>query len=511
MKSFHKILPFNKAESQITTIRKGKIIVQCHGTFDLIHPGHIAHLEEAKSLGDILVVTITEDAFVSKGPGRPCFHTDLRTRSLAALECVDYVVAIPFPAAVEAIDLIKPEIYCKGKEYEDPTNDNTGNIHNDVKSVIAHGGVIKYIGGVVFSSSKLLNKHFDHLSDEVKEYCIKLRSDEDPKSIQSMIKDFSKLKVAVIGDTIIDQYVNVSVQGLTSKNKILSGHFINEETFLGGALAVFRHVKQFTDNVRYVSLLGGEDWIKPLISGICHKEFDYCVEDANFTTPVKRRYVLPAQEGNEMTKLFSVNFIKPTPSESSIGRLKHKIQEAVKDADVVLLLDFGHGMMEQSVRELVQESSPFLCLNCQSNSFNHGFNIISRQYSRADAFSLDNSEMMLVCGERKYDEESELSRLKSHLNANYAWLTKGDVMTMGLHTSEDPAILPPFEPHIIDTVGAGDAFFSVAALAAASGASGAVSTFLGQLAGAQAVRIVGNKTPISKNALLGSVSSLLNF
>src|SRR5687767_7147299 len=79
--------------------RQGKKIVQSHGIFDLIHPGHISHLEEARTHGDVLVVTLTADQYVQKGPGRPYFNEQLRLRSLAALACVDYVVLVPFHGA----------------------------------------------------------------------------------------------------------------------------------------------------------------------------------------------------------------------------------------------------------------------------------------------------------------------------------------------------------------------------------------------------------------------------
>ena len=64
---------------------KGKKIVHCHGVFDLLHLGHIKHFEEAKTLGDVLVVTITPDEFVNKGPNRPAFTTLLRLEALALL------------------------------------------------------------------------------------------------------------------------------------------------------------------------------------------------------------------------------------------------------------------------------------------------------------------------------------------------------------------------------------------------------------------------------------------
>ena len=72
--------------------KEGKKIVLCHGVFDLLHIGHIKHFEEAKSFGDVLIVTITPDEFVKKGPNRPAFTTSLRLEALASLESVDYVI-----------------------------------------------------------------------------------------------------------------------------------------------------------------------------------------------------------------------------------------------------------------------------------------------------------------------------------------------------------------------------------------------------------------------------------
>ena len=89
-------------------------MVHCHGTFDLVHPGHLVHFEEARALGDLLVVTLTAGNYVKKGPGRPFFEDRLRAKFLAGLSCVDLVSIVPFPAAKEAIEAVRPDIYCKG-------------------------------------------------------------------------------------------------------------------------------------------------------------------------------------------------------------------------------------------------------------------------------------------------------------------------------------------------------------------------------------------------------------
>ncbi len=513
MNSSEKILPFDSAPVVLDAARAGgKTIVQCHGTFDLVHPGHVYHLQEAKGLGDLLVITLTAERYVNKGPGRPYFNDQLRAMSLAALSAVDYVIVVPHPAAVEAIRCVRPNVYCKGKEYEDPASDVTGNIQDDVRVVAEVGGVVKYVGSVVFSSTRLLNNHFDHLSSRVKAFCRELANDVTPNAFRDAVESFSDLRVLIIGDTILDRYSFVNVQGLTSKNRIISGRFLKEETQTGGALAAFRHVRQFTNYVKFLSIVGTEPWVDALIARYVGPMEDLVVRDPGFTTIIKQRFVEPLTDGKELGKLFSVNFID---SEAPGRQVRDKVLAAIrtecKNADVVLLLDFGHGLMQREIREAVQEEAKFLALNCQTNSNNHGFNIISRQYQRADAVTLDTQELMLSSGRRDLDPPVELDALRRHFDARYVWLTRGPSETIGIRCDEPACFCPALEGEVTDTIGAGDAFFSAAALSAARSQPVSLGTFIGQLAGAQAVKIVGNEHPISKAALLKSGMSLLNF
>src|ERR1700683_4658886 len=96
----------------------GKTVVHCHGCFDIVHPGHIQYLEFARSLGDILIVSVSADTHVNKGPSRPLIPDDLRAASVAALECVDWVYINSDPTAVELLNALRPDVYVKGREYE---------------------------------------------------------------------------------------------------------------------------------------------------------------------------------------------------------------------------------------------------------------------------------------------------------------------------------------------------------------------------------------------------------
>jgi rfaE bifunctional protein nucleotidyltransferase chain/domain len=507
-----KIIPFAEAPAFFDRLRAGgRRLVQCHGTFDLLHPGHIVHLEDARKLGDVLVVTVTDEKHVNKGPGRPYFNDILRTRTLAALESVDYVVLVPHAAAVEAIETVKPHIYCKGTEYADAANDVTGNIHDDVAAVRRHGGEVRYIGDVVFSSTRLLNRPFDTASPDLTAFCRSLAARVTPAQLADAVAGFSGLRVLVVGDTIFDKYTFVKVQGLTSKNRIISGRYLEEEAQAGGALAVYRHIKQFTPSVRLCSLLGTEDWLEPTLRLYLPAEDDATVRDPGFVSIIKQRFVEPVSEGKDLSKLFSVNFLSAAPPESAvIARVVATLREEMKSCDLVVLADFGHGLMQPAVRDLLQDEAPFLALNCQTNSNNHGFNIISRQYRRADVFSLDEQELLLSSGHRHINHGEELEKLRLHLHASAGWLTRGAVKTLGINAGGDTAACPPLGDDVTDTIGAGDAFFSVMALAAARKLPVDLTTFLGQLAGAQAVKIVGNRDPISKAVLLKSGMSLLN-
>ena len=99
--------------------QKGQSIVTCNGCFDILHAGHIKFLEEAKSHGDILIVAINTDAYITKkkGRGRPVNSQDDRALVLAALACVDYVAIFAEDTPIALLEELKPDVHCNGEEY----------------------------------------------------------------------------------------------------------------------------------------------------------------------------------------------------------------------------------------------------------------------------------------------------------------------------------------------------------------------------------------------------------
>ncbi|HLY67462.1 MAG TPA: adenylyltransferase/cytidyltransferase family protein, partial [Chloroflexota bacterium] len=239
--------------------RQGRTIVQCHGVFDLLHPGHIRHLKAAKEFGDVLVVTLTRDEHVNKGPGRPVFNQRLRAESLAALDSVDYVTVNRWPTAIEAIELIKPDFYVKGSDYAESANDLTGKINDEIAAVHAAGGQVRFTDDITFSSTQLLNSHFAVYPELAEAFLRDFRQRYGAEDVISRLKALTGLKVLVIGDTIIDEYHYCRPLGMSSKDQFLVTKYVEAEVFAGGVLAAANHLAGFCGDVEVVTCLGPDD------------------------------------------------------------------------------------------------------------------------------------------------------------------------------------------------------------------------------------------------------------
>ena len=124
---------------------RARKVIMCHGTFDVVHPGHVRHLLYAKSKGDILIASLTADAHILKANFRPFVPQELRAFNLAALEAVDYVVIDPQPTPIDNIRLIEPDMFAKGYEY------TRGELHprtaEEKAAVEAYGGELIFTPG----------------------------------------------------------------------------------------------------------------------------------------------------------------------------------------------------------------------------------------------------------------------------------------------------------------------------------------------------------------------------
>lgn len=491
---------------------KNKKIVLCHGVFDLLHYGHIEHLQEAKAQGDALVVSVTAANFVNKGPGRPYFNDRQRMNFLASLEYVDYVLLSEAVTVHEIVKIVRPDIYVKGQEYAAAENDITGNIGPEREVVEKYGGKIYFTQGEVYSSTKLLNNFLGALPEEVLEMARSLRKkygNDLAEQLRKMVDSFGDLNVLVIGDVIIDDYVFCKVQGLTTKDAAMSTRFDYMERYPGGALAIARHLAGFAGKVSLLSMTGGEPDIAKLIGEIGGVEWKL-VKDPRFITPVKRRYIKRHPLRQEYEKLFSVNKLLNTEGIKQVdySQFYERLSGEVPKYDLVVVCDYGHGLLDDKAIGIIEGSARYLAVNCQTNSSNNGMNVISK-YHRADAFVADERELRLPFGQTTEGNDVLLGQLSGKLKSAIAWVTLGADGALGLNKTEKVHI-PAVTLHVKDTVGAGDAFYALASLGAVKELPADLATLAANVAGAIKTNLVGNSKPVAKVDLLKFMSTILN-
>lgn len=484
----------------------GQTIVHCHGVFDLLHPGHMKHFAAAKRFGDVLVVSLTEDKNVNKGPDRPIFKEALRAESIAALAVVDYVFINREPTAGSAITALKPNFYVKGQDYKNAAEDFSGGILKEKEMVEQFGGHLVFTEEEQFSSSKLINRHLSDEDAEVKNYLTSLRKRLNFDGIKSKFDEIAKYKVMVIGDIILDEYQFVHPLGKASKSSTITAKSLNNEMYAGGALAVANHISNFVDEVTLVSSYGINkgrnhyDFIKSHLNANVKDRFVYTPERP---TTLKRRFVVPVFS----QKLFEEIEIEDQPM---TGEERSDLMSCLHDIesyDLVLMADFGHGLIDQELIRYIASKDVFLAVNAQTNSANQGYNLLTK-YDQCDYFSIDRGEAHLAANDKFAAIDGIQKELYESVNAKVCAITLG-VDGCIVYDGDKTVTAPILNSEIVDTIGAGDAYLSITALLARHSGEVEEIAFVGNAVGSLAVKILGNKRYIEKLPLLKYLKTLL--
>jgi len=485
---------------------KGKKIIQCHGVFDLLHIGHIKHFDEAKSFGDILIVSITPDEFVNKGPGRPAFTTLLRLEALAALECIDYVVANEWPTAENAIQIIKADFYCKGPDYKNHSNDITGKIKDEELAVKSVGGKIVYTDDITFSSSNLLNKYGDIHSQAQESFIRGISDNFDFDAINLKLDKIFDLKVLVIGETIIDQYVFCEALGKSGKEPVLALRDLDTQNYLGGSLAIARHLSDFCKEVSVLSFLGDEDIHKSFIERNMEKNISLnFLTKTNSPTILKRRFV-DNVDRKKILGVYSINDDSISKEEEDL--FIESFDQLSKEHDLVIISDYGHGLITPRVAKHISKSEVFISLNAQVNAANIGTHSI-RKYQDINCLIINANELCHEMRQRDGELEPLAQQLKELVKSDYISVTKGKEGAFLLHGDNLPVNCPGFASEVVDKIGSGDALLALLSICLYSKINEDLSLFIASLAAAQSVETIGNSIPVNKIKLLKTMSHFL--
>ncbi len=475
-----------------TARHDGRVVVHCHGCFDIVHPGHIHHLQHARSLGDLLIVSVSSDANVSKGIDRPLIPDDLRAQSLAALECVDGVYLNPHPTAVELLSRLKPDIYVKGREYE--TNSDPRFLAERDAVTHAGGRVVFSSGDIVYSSTAIIGqkKLAESMGGE-KVQRFRQRHGLDAATLQSTIHRFAGQRVLVIGDFILDRYHFCAAEGMAGEAPIMAMRAMECREYDGGAGIVAAHLAALGARPTLFTNLAASNVASELRmrAGGINVQGLKLRRDAL----VKNRYLV------DESKMFKVDEGSASPLDSSSESIvADQILAAADGASACIFADFGYGTITAGLLDRIM---PTLRARVP---------VLTADVSGRQTNLLRFQDVDLLCPterearESLHDFSNGLGAVVSHLlqstRARQALITLGK---QGCAAFDWPAenaeqseyrlrseYLPALPARPIDSLGCGDALLAAASLTLAVGGSLPAAALLGSISAAIEVSTLGN-------------------
>ena len=486
---------------------KKKKIVLCHGVFDLLHIGHIKHFKEAKKNGDILVVTLTPDVYVNKGPNRPAFNEKLRMEALASLDDVDYVALNLTPTATKIIYKLKPHIYCKGSDYKNHKKDISGQIKIEIRAVKNIKGKIIYTKDLTFSSSKLINQYGNIYSDLQKLFIKKIKKKYTFSRIRSLIDSFKKIKVLIIGETILDQYIFCEALGKSGKEPILALRDIDTEEYLGGAAAISRHLSTFCKQISLLTMVGEKGEHLENIKQRLPKNVNFkYIKKKNSPTIIKRRF-LDKISNNKVLGVYTINDeILSGKNEKLFNNI---LKKTIPNFDLVIVSDYGHGLISKKSANLICKLSKYLALNAQVNAANVGYHSM-RNYKNVDCVIINEKEIRHETRDRNSKIENLMKSLADQQNIKNLIVTQGSSGSV-LYNKKDKKFnsCEAYAKTSVDKIGAGDAMLSIIALCLKSKFNGELALLAASLAAAHSIETIGNKEAINKTQILKTLDNIL--
>ena len=506
--SSNKIFSIHQIKKKIKLIKKEKKkIVLCHGVFDLIHIGHVKYFESAKKNYDYLIVSVTSDIFVNKGPGRPYFNQDLRMQLLSSLEIVNAVVLSDYPTSEKILSTVRPNAYIKGPDYLNNKKDKTKNIYKEIKIVKKYGGEVKYTKDSVYSSSNLLNKFFKSLNDEQRKFIDKISRKYTFQKIEGFLETLKKSYPLLIGETIIDQYIFCDTLGKSGKEPHLAAKDLYTETYLGGSAAIANHLAEFSRTVEFITSIGQKKDFFSFIKKKLKKNIktNFFLKN-NSPTIIKKRFI-DEISGSKLLGVYSIN--DNMVSKQIEKRIISKLNEKIKKTDCVIVSDYGHGLITEKIAKLISKKKSFFALNAQVNAANLGFHSLSK-YRNIDALIINESELRHEMRDKNSDIDKLSYQLLSKFKILYLIVTRGK-NGVNLYTKKLKKKIhsPAFANKVVDKVGAGDNMLSLISICLQKKIPLDLTLFLGSLAGAQSVESLGNSESLNKFRLLRNLEYLL--
>ncbi|MEZ6317167.1 MAG: PfkB family carbohydrate kinase [Phycisphaerales bacterium] len=485
----------------------GRTVVHCHGCFDIVHPGHIRHLRFAKAQGDVLLVSITGDGHIQKGDGRPLIPQELRAENLAALDFVDWVHVAPEPTALGVLEVVRPDVYVKGREYE---QNHDPRFMAERECVERHGGRVVFSSGdVVFSSTALI----EAIEQDIDPFHGRLRALlDDPElsaaRLDDQIGSFRGKRVVVLGEAILDTYVFCDRPDVAGESPVLTLRPREARHYDGGAAVAARHLAAMGASPILVTALPESDRGEEMRRRLISEGIDVRTVRTATALPEKQRFLVGAQ------KVMKLDLVDPVvldahAQDELVDLAVGAASEIHTDASIVL--DFGLGLLSPALlrRALVglRDKSAIMAGDVS------GRRSSLREMRGMDLVCPSESELRDAFGNYGDGLPAVTWKLLETTGTSAAIVTMGPEGLIGFSRLPEPARagggwatrlrgehVPALSAHAVDALGCGDAMITAATLTLASGGSVLVASVLGAAAASVEARRLGN-VPISATDL----------
>lgn len=471
------------------------VIVFVSGNFNIIHPGHQRLIQFASELGDCLVIGVNPDS----EPGT-MFPQSVRVASISKLSLVDYVIALKDGELLDAIRALKPNMVVKGAEHE--------RAENLEKAVLSeYGGKLVFGSGEQkFTSLDLLRKDFENIQYssivQPEEY-LATHSIQVGRVKETMARS-KGLRVIVVGDTIVDEYITCEALGLSQEDPTIVVNPIHRIKFLGGAAIVAAHASGLGADVQFFSVLG-----KDAIAGFATAELDKCkvnhtlLSDSARPTTLKQRY-----RAREKT-LLRVNELsqRSIPREIRADIFK-KLKAAIPKADLLVFSDFNYGCLPTDlvlqICEVCRKHNVMMVADSQSSS---QIGDVSR-FKGMKLLTPTEREARLAVNDFESGLVVLADTLMEKASAENVFVTLGAEGLLIRSKLNSGLIdkLPALNAAPRDPAGAGDSLLIASSLVLAAGGTIWEAAYLGSLAAAIQVSRVGN-TPLTLEELFAEMKT----
>jgi len=465
-------------------------VIMCHGTFDIVHPGHVRHLMYAKSKADILVVSVTADEHITKANFRPYVPDSLRALNLAALQMVDFVVIDRQPKPLENLRALQPDYFAKGYEYVDGRVDPRTQEEMDVLET--YGGEFIFTpGDIVFSSSKIIETQPPDLASE--KLLMLLEAERLTFSdLTAALEKLAGVNIHVVGDTIIDSYTYTTLIGGNTKTPTFSVRHDERIDYVGGAGIVAKHLRAAGANVTLTTTLG-DDPLKDFALADLKKAGVKVNAIVDGTRPTTNKNAFIAG-GYRLLKVDTLD------NRGIAGRALEQVRQHVHETpgDAIVFSDFRHGIFNpQTIPSLVEAIPNGTFKVADSQVASRWGNILD--FPDFDLLTPNEREARFALGDQ--DSVVRPLALKLYKEARCKTLIlklgeKGLITYRAVPRDYEDVraffVVDSFADDVVDAVGAGDALLAYATLVMATSGNCVIASVLGAMAAARECGFDGN-------------------